>query len=191
MALLICANVVPNSLIISTLMMEANKDRFILNLMLFYDRRSVGQSVSVSSTHLVLMPRFQLPSSICGFLLAGRPLWREDGSVIHPYNCYWVLPALSLSGPSLTGLVTTSDCPIWDEIGFLQIIRAAMITDSLRTDLTENTASHNSSVSWVRDCCYANVECSVTKRSRGCLFWSSHSRFQCSWHNSLEFGDPL
>jgi hypothetical protein len=52
---------------------------------LYYDRRSVGQSVLVSSPHLGLMTRFLLLSDNCGFVDMGRPLWREDGSVF--YNC--------------------------------------------------------------------------------------------------------
>jgi hypothetical protein len=36
----------------------------------------------------------------CGLLDVGRPLSREDGSVIYSYNCFWALPEQSLSGPS-------------------------------------------------------------------------------------------
>jgi hypothetical protein len=36
----------------------------------------------------------------------GRPLWREDGSVIYSYNCFWALPEHSLSGPSPAELTT-------------------------------------------------------------------------------------
>jgi hypothetical protein len=39
-----------------------------------------------------------------GFVDVGRPLWREDGSVV--YNCCWFSPAQSFSGPSPVGLVT-------------------------------------------------------------------------------------
>jgi hypothetical protein len=52
---------------------------------LYYDRRSVGQPVLVSSLHLGLMTRCLLLSDNCGFVDMGRPLWREDGSVV--YNC--------------------------------------------------------------------------------------------------------
>jgi hypothetical protein len=38
----------------------------------------------------------------------GRPLWREDGSVV--YNCCWPSPAQSFSGPSPLGLVTIFYC---------------------------------------------------------------------------------
>jgi hypothetical protein len=57
---------------------------FSLSL-LYYDRRSVGQSVLVSSPHLELMTRFLLQSDNCGFVDMRRPFWREDGSVV--YNC--------------------------------------------------------------------------------------------------------
>jgi hypothetical protein len=52
---------------------------------LYYDRRSFGQSVLVSSPHLGLMTSFLLLSDHCGFVDMRRPLWREDGSVV--YNC--------------------------------------------------------------------------------------------------------
>jgi hypothetical protein len=38
----------------------------------------------------------------------GRPLWREDGSVL--YNCCWPSPAQSFSGPSPVGLVAIFYC---------------------------------------------------------------------------------
>jgi hypothetical protein len=50
-----------------------------LSLELYYDRRSVGQSVLVSSPHLRLMTRFSLLSDNCVSVDMGRPLWREDG----------------------------------------------------------------------------------------------------------------
>jgi hypothetical protein len=46
---------------------------------------------------------------LCGFLEVGRPLWREDGSVIY-YCCCWASPAQSLSGLSLAGLNTLFHC---------------------------------------------------------------------------------
>jgi hypothetical protein len=55
------------------------------------DRRSVSQSVLVSSTHLGLTTRLLLLSGSCGFVEVGRPIWREDGSVI--YNFDWPSPA--------------------------------------------------------------------------------------------------
>jgi hypothetical protein len=59
-----------------------------------YDRRSVSQSV------FLLWPDFCFLTDSCGILDAGRPLWREDGSVIYSCNCFWALPEQSLSGPS-------------------------------------------------------------------------------------------
>jgi hypothetical protein len=49
---------------------------------LCYDRRSVGQSVLVSSTYLGLMTTFLLLSDSCGFVDVGRSLWRESGSAV-------------------------------------------------------------------------------------------------------------
>jgi hypothetical protein len=45
-----------------------------LNVMLCYDRRSVGQSVLVPSTHLGLTTRFLLLSDSCGFVDVERSL---------------------------------------------------------------------------------------------------------------------
>jgi hypothetical protein len=58
-------------------------------------------------------------SDFRGFLPVGRPAWRENGSVIYPYNCYWALPALSLLDTSPAELVTIPYCLIWGEIPFL------------------------------------------------------------------------
>jgi hypothetical protein len=75
---------------------------------LCYDRRSVGQSILVSGTHLGPKTRFLLLSDSCVFVDAGYPLWREDGSVV--YNCCWSSPAQSFSGPSPAGLMTIFYC---------------------------------------------------------------------------------
>jgi hypothetical protein len=71
---------------------------------LCYDRRSVGQSVLVSSTHLGLTTRFLLLSDSCGFVDVGRSLWRENGSAV--YKCYWCSLGQTFLGPSPAGLVT-------------------------------------------------------------------------------------
>jgi hypothetical protein len=63
---------------------------------LYYDRRSVCQSVLEQSTHLGLTTRFLLLSDSCGFVDVGRSLWRENGSV--GYNCCWSSPARSFRG---------------------------------------------------------------------------------------------
>jgi hypothetical protein len=71
------------------------------------DRRSVGQSVLMSSTHLGFTTRSLLLSDSCGFVDVGRSLWRENGSAV--YNCCWSEPAQSFLGflrPSPAGLVT-------------------------------------------------------------------------------------
>jgi hypothetical protein len=73
------------------------------------DRRSVGQSVLVSSTHLGLKTRFLFLSDSCRFADVVCPLWREVGSVV--YNHCWSLPAQSLSGPSPAGLIAVFYCP--------------------------------------------------------------------------------
>jgi hypothetical protein len=64
------------------------------------------------STHLGPKIRFLLLSDCCGFVNVGRPLWREDGSVV--YDCYWASPAESFSGPSSEGLITIFYCLRFD-----------------------------------------------------------------------------
>jgi hypothetical protein len=75
---------------------------------LCYDRRSVGQSVLVSSIHLGRTTRYLLLSDSCGFVDVGRSLWLENGSAV--YNCCWVSPAQSFVGPSPAVLVTIFYC---------------------------------------------------------------------------------
>jgi hypothetical protein len=77
-----------------------------------YDRQSVGQSVLEQSTLLGLTTRYLLLSDSCGFVDLGRPLWREDGSVV--YNCSWSTPAQSFSNPSPVGLVAIFYCLIFE-----------------------------------------------------------------------------
>jgi hypothetical protein len=62
--------------------------------------RSVGQSVLVSSTYLGPKTRFLLLSDSCGFVDVGRPLWRENGSII--YNCFRFSSAQSYFPPMKT-----------------------------------------------------------------------------------------
>jgi hypothetical protein len=76
--------------------------------MLCYDRRSVGQSLLVSSPHLRPNTRFLLLSDSCRFLDVSCPLWLEDMSVV--YNCGWSSTAQSFSGPSPAGLMTIFCC---------------------------------------------------------------------------------
>jgi hypothetical protein len=73
-----------------------------------YDRRSVGQFVLVSSTHLGHKTRFLLLSDNCGFVDVERSLWLKDGSVV--YTCCWPSPAQSFSGSSPSGLLIIFHC---------------------------------------------------------------------------------
>jgi hypothetical protein len=57
---------------------------------------------------------FVFLSNNCRFLNVGRPLWREGGSVIYSYSCFWALPEQSLSGPSPAELTTISYSLKWD-----------------------------------------------------------------------------
>jgi hypothetical protein len=54
----------------------------ILRVKVMCYRRSVGQSVLVSSTHPGPKTRFVLLSDSCGFVDVGRPLCREDRSIV-------------------------------------------------------------------------------------------------------------
>jgi hypothetical protein len=54
--------------------------------------------------------RFLLSSGNCGFVDVGRPLWREDGSVV--YDCCWSSPAQSFFGPA--ELTTIVYCPLFE-----------------------------------------------------------------------------
>jgi hypothetical protein len=59
-----------------------------------------------SETHDQIFSLYwQLRVSYCG-----RPIWREDGSVIYSFNCFWALPEQSLSGPSPAELTTIFHC---------------------------------------------------------------------------------
>jgi hypothetical protein len=53
------------------------------------------------------MTRYLLLFDSCGLVFVGRPLWREDGSVI--CTCCWPLPAQSFSGPSSRPYFTLSN----------------------------------------------------------------------------------
>jgi hypothetical protein len=59
-------------------------------------------------------PDFCFLSDDYGFLDVGHPLWREDGSVIYLYNCFWALPEQSLLCWNPAELMTTFHCLIWD-----------------------------------------------------------------------------
>jgi hypothetical protein len=76
-----------------------------------------GQSVSLSWCRAPIWspwPDFCFLSDDCGFLDVWRPLWREDGSVIYLYNCFWSLPEQSLLGRSPAELTTIFYHLIWD-----------------------------------------------------------------------------
>jgi hypothetical protein len=55
--------------------------------------------------HLGPETRFLLLSDSCGFVDVGRPLWRQDGSVV--CNCCWPSSTQSFFCPSPAGLMTT------------------------------------------------------------------------------------
>jgi hypothetical protein len=72
-------------------------------------RLTVSQSVSLGiEPHLGPMTRYLFLSGTYVLVSVGRPLWREDGSVL--CMCRWPLPAQSFSGPSPLGLATVFYC---------------------------------------------------------------------------------
>jgi hypothetical protein len=72
-------------------------------------RPTVSRPVSLSvKAHMGPKTRFLLLSDTCEFVEVGRPLWREDGSVI--CNCWWSSPAQLFSVPSPAGLITIFYC---------------------------------------------------------------------------------
>jgi hypothetical protein len=68
------------------------------------------QSISKSGVepHLGPITRYLLLFDSYGLVFVGRPLWREDGSVI--CTCCWSLPAQSYTSPSPLGLATIFYC---------------------------------------------------------------------------------
>jgi hypothetical protein len=96
------------SVFISTLNGGSLQTAYSWVCILFYYRRSAGQSVWEYSTHLGLTTRILLLSDSCGFVDMRRCLWREDESV--GYSCCWPSPAQSFSGPSPMGLATIFYC---------------------------------------------------------------------------------
>jgi hypothetical protein len=122
---------------------------------LSYDRRSVGQSVLVSSPHLGLITRSLLLSDNCRFVDMGRPLWREGGSVV--YNCCclrqhshsqvrvprgsWPHFTVSDYALLLAAFATTAVCTLE-----LSLSPSWLSLYNLCTGPTENTTSDNSSV---------------------------------------------
>jgi hypothetical protein len=75
---------------------------------IYYDRWSVGQSLLVSSTHLVLKTRFLFLSDRCKFLMWDA-LSDERMGLSFTISC-WPFPAQSFSGPSPSGLMTIFYC---------------------------------------------------------------------------------
>jgi hypothetical protein len=88
---------------------------------LYYDRRSVGQSLLVSGTQLETTTNF-LPSFLIIFIHwfvdVGCPLWREVGPVV--FSCYWASQSMEIyivgsSYPSnghVTGCMVLTACPL-------------------------------------------------------------------------------
>jgi hypothetical protein len=90
------------------------------------DSQSVRRPVWPQVTIWDLRPIYLSPrkiSYIYGFFTMGRPLWREDASVIYSHVCYWALPVLSLSRPSTAGFDTISWALNWECVPFCRILR--------------------------------------------------------------------
>jgi hypothetical protein len=86
-----------------------------LKVKLIDARQSVGHSVLVLGEHLGPVTHFSFFLKISfKQLRVCCPLWREDGSIIYSYNCFWTLPEKSLSDRSPADLTTIFYCPFWD-----------------------------------------------------------------------------
>jgi hypothetical protein len=87
-----------------------------LKLKLIYDRRSVGQSVLVSGTHLGPTTNFsfslKFPLDSCGFSYFVAPSLTRRRVCNLQYNCFWALSEQSLLGRSPTELTTIFYCLI-------------------------------------------------------------------------------
>jgi hypothetical protein len=103
-----------------------------------------------------LRPDIYYCQTVAGLLMWGRSLRREDGSVI--YNCCWLSPAQSFSGPSPVGIVTIFYYRIfeaflfvasYDSQGYGGSIRSRLSLYGLGSDLTENM-SHVNACSFAR-----------------------------------------
>jgi hypothetical protein len=79
---------------------------------LYYDRRSVGQSILVPGTNLGTATNFSLYFfnflDSYGFVVVRRPLWREVGSVVFSFCS--ASPAQPFSGLSFTRLMSIFYC---------------------------------------------------------------------------------
>jgi hypothetical protein len=74
----------------------ASTSEILISLSLSYDRRSVGQSVLVSSPFLRLVTRFLLLSDHCGFLICGALSDERTGLSFTMYNVQYTFIQLSL-----------------------------------------------------------------------------------------------
>jgi hypothetical protein len=80
---------------------------------LYYDRRAVGQSVSVSGTHLGPATIFLNIFRHWWFVDVRCPLWREVGLAV--FSWCFTSAAQTFSGLSPAGLITTFHCfSFWD-----------------------------------------------------------------------------
>jgi hypothetical protein len=97
-------------------------------------------------------PGIRPPSGTCNqfrfvfrVFIVGCPLWWEDRSVISSSKCYWALPALSLSSPSLTVIETISYCLISESSLFVASYDSQGHGVSI---LTTSTWVMNSPINW-------------------------------------------
>jgi hypothetical protein len=78
-----------------------------------HDRRSVGQSVLASSSHLGPKTRFILLSESCGFVDVGRRLWRQ----VYPLQLLLPLASVRILGTEFHGTrtycLTFQNLPTW------------------------------------------------------------------------------
>jgi hypothetical protein len=130
----------------------------------------------------------------CGFVDLGRPLWREDGSVV--YNCCWPSAAQSFSGPSPVGLVAIFYClgfetslfvASYDSQGHGGGIRPRLHTGSeMNRDLDSKLTLERCSafpvslIIFICPCCVFWRQCYAVLLASVQLFWAKYSILICS-----------
>jgi hypothetical protein len=92
---------------------------------LYYDRRSVGQSVLVSSLHLGLMTRFLLLSDHCGFLTRGRICLLQCTM----YNIQYILLSQIWDSPNLEDQVPVFISPRNRVVWFIPLGTGLILSD--------------------------------------------------------------
>jgi hypothetical protein len=109
-----------------TLPSDYKTDLLEVKVRVYYEWRSVGQSVLVSSTRLELTTIFSslfwLSSDSCGFVYMGCHLWQEVGSVV--YSCCLTSSAHAVSPHDTAPRRTQQEAPLSTVLLLLRVVTA-------------------------------------------------------------------